>query len=407
MQPERLHDRLRKRLGRLPAAFLTGQRTLKNSVSILLLALGLCTLPLAVQAASVQLASHIVDQYAEHIFYNSGATGMALVVVDGNQVVNRSFGDTSPGNHQRPRSDSLIRIASITKLMTSEMMVKLAAEGRVKLTDPLRNYAPKGAYVPTYNSRQPITLLNLATHTSTLPREQPGKKPPKTPVFTWPTMAQRWHWLAHSNITMPPGVRASYSNLAYDLLADALSRAAGKSYSALLKERITAPLGMIDTTLTPSAEQCSRLMVAALGSSACRNTTAAGGSGGIYSTPHDIQRWMQQFLSSNPVGSRKSTAASEQTMYFQRQDLVSLQGMDVPGRAGALGLGWVYLAPKDGLPGIIEKTGGGGGFMTYMAMIPQKNLGVFAVVTRSALSKFTNMSDPVNRLLGELAANKH
>lgn len=103
MQPERLHDRLRKRLGRLPAAFLTGQRTLKNSVSILLLALGLCTLPLAVQAASVQLASHIVDQYAEHIFYNSGATGMALVVVDGDQVVNRSFGDTSPGNYQRPR----------------------------------------------------------------------------------------------------------------------------------------------------------------------------------------------------------------------------------------------------------------------------------------------------------------
>lgn len=209
---------------------------------------------------------------------------MALVVVDGDQVVNLSFGDTSPGNHQRPRSDSLIRIASITKLMTSEMMVKLAAAGRVKLTDPLRNYAPKGAYVPTYNSRQPITMLNLATHTSTLPREQPGKKPSKTPVFTWPTMAQRWHWLAHSNITMPPGVRASYSNLAYDPLADALSRAAGKSYSALMKERITAPLGIIDTTLTPSAEQYSRLMVAAIGSSACRNTTAAGGSGGIYST---------------------------------------------------------------------------------------------------------------------------
>lgn len=101
---------------------------MNNSVSILLLALGLCTLPLAVQAASVQLASHVVDRYAEHIFYNSGATGMALVVVDSDQVVNRSFGDTSPGNHQRPRSESLTHIAPITKLMTSEMMVKLAAE---------------------------------------------------------------------------------------------------------------------------------------------------------------------------------------------------------------------------------------------------------------------------------------
>ena len=183
-----------------------------------------------------QLASQIVDQYAEHIFYNSGATGMALVVIDGNQVVNRSFGDTKPGNNLRPRPDSLIRIASITKLMTSEVMVKMAAEGQVKLTDPLRKYAPKGAYVPAYNAGQPITLLNLATHTSALPREQPGKKPPKTPVFTWPTKAQRWQWLAHANITTPPGVHAAYSNLAYDLLADALSRAAGKPYNALLKE---------------------------------------------------------------------------------------------------------------------------------------------------------------------------
>ncbi len=379
---------------------------MKTSLSTLLLALGLCAAPLVSQAADAQLTSQIVDQYAEHIFFNSGATGMALVVIDNNQVVNRSFGDTKPGNDLRPRPDSLIRIASITKLMTSEVMVKMAAEGKVKLTDPLRKFAPKGAAVPAYNSRQPITLLNLATHTSALPREQPGKKPPKTPVFTWPTKAQRWQWLAHADITVPPGVRAAYSNLAYDLLADALSRAAGKPYSALLREKVTGPLGMVDTTLTPSAEQCSRLMVAATGPSACRDTTAAGGSGGVYSTPRDMQRWMQQFLSSNVTGSRKPTAMSEQTMYFQRKDLVSLKGMDVPGEASALGLGWVYMAPKDGLPGIIQKTGGGGGFITYMAMVPQKNIGVFVVVTRSELTKFTNMSDPVNRLVGDLVANK-
>ncbi|MBC3378942.1 D-alanyl-D-alanine-carboxypeptidase/endopeptidase AmpH [Serratia fonticola] len=379
---------------------------MKTSLSTLLLALGLCATPLASQATDAQLTSQIVDRYAEHIFYNSGATGMALVVIDNNQVVNRSFGDTKPGNDLRPRPDSLIRIASITKLMTSEVMVKMAAEGKVKLTDPLRKYAPKGAIVPAYNSRQPITLLNLATHTSALPREQPGKKPPKTPVFTWPTKAQRWQWLSHATITVPPGVRAAYSNLAYDLLADALSRAAGKPYNVLLREKVTGPLGMVDTTLTPSAEQCSRLMVAASGPSACRDTTAASGSGGVYSTPRDMQRWMQQFLSSNVSGSRKPTALTEQTMYFQRKDLTSLKGMDVPGEASALGLGWVYTAPNDGLPGIIQKTGGGGGFITYMAMVPQQNIGVFVVVTRSELTKFTNMSDPVNRLVGDLVANK-
>ncbi len=47
----------------------------------------------------------------------------------------------------------------------------------------------------------------------------------------------------------------------------------------------------------------------------------------------------------------------------------------MPGRADALGLGWVYMKPKNGHPGIIQKTGGGGGFITYMAMNPQANVG--------------------------------
>ncbi|WP_156171445.1 serine hydrolase, partial [Yersinia massiliensis] len=92
-------------------------------------------------------------------------------------------------------------------------------------------------------------------------------------------------------------------------------------------------------------------------------------------------------------------------MYFQRRDLTSLKGMDVAGQADALGLGWVYMAPNADLPGIMQKTGGGGGFITYMAMIPEKNIGVFVVVTRTQLTKFSNMSDGVNQLVAQLAKN--
>ncbi len=62
------------------------------------------------------------------------------------------------------------------------------------------------------------------------------------------------------------------------------------------------------------------------------------------------------------------------------------------------------MAPKEGRPGIIQKTGGGGGFITYMAMIPQKNIGAFVVVTRSPLTRFKNMSDGIND--PELSGNK-
>lgn len=98
-----------------------------------------------------------------------------------------------------------MRIASLTKLMTSEMLVKLLDRGTVKLNDPLSKYAPPGARVPTYNGT-PITLVNLATHTSALPREQPGGAAHR-PVFVWPTREQRWKYLSTAKLKAAPAVR--------------------------------------------------------------------------------------------------------------------------------------------------------------------------------------------------------
>lgn len=345
-------------------------------------------------------SADIVDKYANHIYYGSGATGMAIVVIDGNQRVFRSFGETRPGNGVRPQLDSVIRIASLTKLMTSEMLVKLADRGVVKLGDPLSKYAPPGTRVPDWKG-EPIRLVNLATHTSALPREQPGGAAHRD-VFVWPNRYQRWSWLSGATLKARPGSRAGYSNIAFDLLADALSRASGRSYPELLADQVTRPLGMKDTTFTPSPEQCSRLMVAEKGASPCNNTLAAIGSGGIYSTPDDMMRWMQQFLSSD-LHRRSPQADRMQTLIYERSRLTHVSGMDVPGHADALGLGWVYMKPRDGHPGIIQKTGGAGGFITYMAMVPQANVGAFVVVTRSPLTRFVNMSDGVNDLVSELS----
>ena len=379
--------------------------SLKRSL-LLIAALCAASVPV-VKAAQTSpdpvFASDIVDRYANHIFYGSGATGMALVVIDGNQRVFRSFGETRPGSNVHPQLDSVVRIASLSKLMTSEMLVKLLDQGVVKLNDPLSKYAPPGYSVPRYNGT-PITLVNLATHTSSLPREQPGGAAHRT-VFTWPTRSDRWNWLTTAKLKSTPGSQAAYSNLAFDLLADALSTAAGKPYPQLFEEQITRPLGMKDTTFTPSPDQCQRLMVAEKGASPCGNTLAAIGSGGVYSTPGDMMRWMQQFLSSD-FYTRNQQADRMQTLIYQRSQLTKVIGMDVPGKADALGMGWVYMEPKNGRPGIIQKTGGGGGFITYMAMIPQHNVGAFVVVTRSPLTRFVNMSDGINELVTELSGNK-
>jgi D-alanyl-D-alanine-carboxypeptidase/D-alanyl-D-alanine-endopeptidase len=364
------------------------------------LSLGLLPwLAIAQPLSTAQLA----DQYALRIFQDSKPVGMSMVVINGGEALQRFHGRVRPGSKQQPDGNSLLRIASLTKLMTSEVLVAQALHNKVGLNDPLLKYAPPGWQPATAANGQPITLLDLATHTSGLPREMPGNKAPDTPVFVWPDQRQRWQWLSHRKATAPVG-RAAYSNLAYDYLADALSRAARQPYERLLQQQVVQPLGMRDTTLKPTAAQCARLL-AGFDPSPCTETTAAGGSGGVYSTANDMQRWLQNQLTPRSNADRLQVAQSHR-MVFQRSALNSVKGLDVVGTADAVGLGWIYMKPQPGRPAMLQKTGGGGGFLSYIAMLPGQNVGVFVSITYTGQTSFRSMSNAVHQLLAKLDQRK-
>lgn len=154
-------------------------------------------------------------------------------------------------------------------------------------------------------------------------------------MFVWPTRQQRWNWLSTAPLKTAPGSQAAYSNLAFDLLADALATAAGKPYPQLFEEQITRPLGMKDTTFTPSPDQCQRLMIPEKGASPCNNTGGDRQRRSLLDAG-DMMRWMQQFLSSD-FYTRSQQADRMQTLIYQRNQLTRVIGMDVPGRADALG----------------------------------------------------------------------
>ncbi|WP_080770303.1 MULTISPECIES: D-alanyl-D-alanine-carboxypeptidase/endopeptidase AmpH [Chromobacterium] len=370
--------------------------------NMFLLGLSLASAPIAGLAAAQaepQTAEQQVDRYGSQIFRDSRAVGMVMVVVDKKQTLQRFYGQTRPGSRQKPDADSLLRIASISKTMTGEVLSSLALENRVKLDDPLQKYAPQGMALP--QAGQSITLLNLATHTSGFPREMPGSKPQDTPVFVWPDQQQRWSWLSASKARFAAGEKAQYSNLAFDFLADALAVATGRPYAALLRDKITAPLGMKDTTLNPTAAQCARLLEG-FGASPCVNTTAASGSGGIYSTPRDMQRWLQDLVYPQDAA-RKQLRDQMFRMYFKRDNLRSLRGMDVAGQADELGLGWIRMQEKPDAPEIIQKTAGGGGFIGYVAIAPKHDVAVWVALTRSGGTHYHNMSGGANKLVAELS----
>src|SRR5262245_48042338 len=98
-----------------------------------------------------------------------GVGGLVLGVTDSDgarRIV--SYGD--PGPDARPlASDTIFEIGSITKAFTGILLAEMAARGEVDPDAPARRYAPPGLLLPTRAGRE-ITLLDLATHRSGLPR---------------------------------------------------------------------------------------------------------------------------------------------------------------------------------------------------------------------------------------------
>jgi serine-type D-Ala-D-Ala carboxypeptidase/endopeptidase len=345
--------------------------------------------------AASSLDTQSVDALGQDLFVQSGSTGMVLVVVRDDQILFRGYGETAPNSHQLPTQNSVLRLCSLTKIFTTDVLAKLVADKTVRLDDPLQLYAPKGAIVP--KRAQPITLLDLATHTSGLPREL-GNAPHGTPHFTFPDYRTRWRWLPNQRLRTTPGAAALYSNVAFDLLGDALQSATHKPYPALLAERTLNPLHMQNTTFFPNAEQCSQLLIGSNDQGPCTITEETAGSSGLYSTPTDMAIWLKYLLQTGGPGS-PAYDSSAQAVYLLPSHLVSQKGLDHAGEPTGVGLGWIHILPIESDSHIVQKTGGGAGFSTYIAINHSRRTAIFLAATDGPEDSHLNLFNAANKLL--------
>ncbi len=311
------------------------------------------------------------------LYANSRATGLVLVVVRGKEVFFRGYGETAPGSHSAPTEDSVVRLCSLTKTFTTDMLARLAASGVVRLNEPLANLAPPGMTAPELGA--PITLENLATHTAGLEREI-GTAPRRTPHFTYPDFETRWNWLQHTQLLYTPGTQALYSNVGFDLLSDALADATKTPYPTLLEQRTLEPLRMWQTTFYPSAEQCARLLRGSLNEGPCTATDNTMGSSGLYSTPEDMAHWLRHLLDEGAPAQTAQTTGAE-AVYLLPSSLKRQYGLSHAGQPSGIGLAWMHLGATGDLSHLIEKTGGGAGFITYIAIHPASHTALFVGIT--------------------------
>src|SRR5215831_16600058 len=161
--------------------------------------------------------------------------------------------------------DTLFRIASMTKPVTSVAALMLVEEGKLALTDPITRWLPEfsdmrvlkdatGPLADTYPAPRDITVEDLMTHraglayafTSVGPIAQAHEDALGSPLGT-PLTPDAWlKALGGLPLSYPPGERFHYSH-ATEVLGFLVARIEGKPLGQVLKDRIFGPLGMKDT----------------------------------------------------------------------------------------------------------------------------------------------------------------
>lgn len=199
-----------------------------------------------------------LDKVATEAVAPAETASFTIGLVDKNGLIwTKSYGYADVSKKQPPNADTVYRIGSITKQFTALMLLQLVHEGKVHFSDPVEKYFPEISLVKDrFPYAQPITLLQLATHTAGLGREPEDTDTyVKGPVSEWEkTLIAA---LPHTKYIFEPGTHFSYSNIGYAILGATLARAAHQSYTDYVKQKILIPLGMThsDFEATPAIRE--------------------------------------------------------------------------------------------------------------------------------------------------------
>lgn len=201
-----------------------------------------------------------------------------------------------------PRHALRYELGSLSKTFTVLLLAELARTKVLSLDDRLVDHLPP-LPLPHPHSRH-ITLRQLATHTSGLPRIPAdlivgALVHPYANGYAHYDTERLLRTFARTRPRHRPGTRWRYSNLGLALLGPAMSGAAGAGYPALLTDRVLRPLGLTDTTLGPGTTGTDAIGhrtngVTPVGSADMGAFVAAGS---VRATPGDLLTYLEAHLS--------------------------------------------------------------------------------------------------------------
>lgn len=309
-----------------------------------------------------------IDEIASALVAHGEAPAIMLGVISGGDRMIRAFGETALGSGVRPTPTTEWEIGSITKTFTAMLLALYVQRGVVRYEDPLQKYVPDGVTVPSYHGR-PITLLDLATHTSGLPKD------PDLNGLRHLDTATMYQRLGAYQLTRAPGREFEYSNWGFALLAHALMPATGDDYQNLVEREICVPLAMTGTRIDLTSLEAAR--------------QAQGYSPEGFPRPHDNVTWP----AFNGAGALRSTMDDmmRYLAYNMGQTKTPLDTLlpDLQkrwhrgGRNGTgVGLAWQMVPMRGTNNTVIWKNGAVSGFFSYIGFVKKTGTGVVVLANR-------------------------
>ncbi|HEX3797952.1 MAG TPA: serine hydrolase [Verrucomicrobiae bacterium] len=275
-----------------------------------------------------------------------------VIDVSGTRIIH--YGNMNGKDSAPADGDSVFEIGSITKVFTSLILADMVARGEVKLDDPITKYLPANVHMQIKG--RAITLEDLATHTSGLPRLPKNFSPrdAQNPYADY-TVENLYDFLRSYTPTNEPGANFEYSNLGVGLLGHLLALRAGTNYEALVIERVCHPLGMTHTMITLTPEMRARL---ATGHDENGKAVAnwdlptLAGAGALRSTVNDMLKLASAGLGSGKTDLNAALELTEKTRHAADSSAVKV------------GLGWMTMTVRG--DDLFFHNGGTGGYRSFL-----------------------------------------
>jgi serine-type D-Ala-D-Ala carboxypeptidase/endopeptidase len=284
-----------------------------------------------------------------------------------------------------PDGDTIYEFGSATKVLTGILLADAVVQGQVKLDQPAGELLPAGVKMPA-NGERAITLQDLSTHVSGLPRIPDNMKfgDPHNPYADY-REEDLYAFLNKHKLAQAPGTKSEYSNLAQGLLGHLLSLQAKSTYENLVRNRIAAPLKMSSTKITIDKESQSRFAPGHLGDgepAANWDLPVLAGAGGVRTTVNDMLLFAAANLAP-PKG--KLGEAIEMAWTIHQKPIKNGEP--------SLGLGW-HLAP-DGTRWHNGQTGG----YHSMILINRKSKSSVILMTNTSTGEVDQLATDILRMI--------